>query len=73
MANFTVRLQTAPTLLVGDIDYSGIVDGGDLLALAGYLVGRVALADINEEAADVNGDGHIGLADLTALVNLLQP
>ena len=71
LANFTVRLAPAPAVLVGDIDRSGIVDGNDLLALVGYLVGKVALTDINEEAADVNGDGRIGLGDVTALVNLL--
>lgn len=60
------------TYQVGDVNKDGSADILDVPTLAGYLVGTVSASEIDLTAADVDGDGEISLADLTALVNQLK-
>ena len=71
LSNFVVSLQ-ARSQLLGDVDNSGEVDDHDVTALVNYLLGALTDDDINLEVADVNGDGHIGVGDVTALVTQLR-
>ena len=71
ISNFVVQLAIA-TDVEGDIDGDKDCDEYDLVALVGYLVGQVDANDIDIDAADVNGDGHIGIGDVTALINKLK-
>lgn len=66
--NYYVLRQMAST--VGDVNGDGIVDEGDLRALARHVAGIESLKDLSN--ADINGDGFISAADLTALARILQ-
>ena len=61
--------------LLGDIVVDGVLNGDDLSALILYLLGKPldSTKEYNWDNADVNEDGHIGIGDVTALVNLIQP
>ena len=52
---------------VGDLDRDGDADGDDLLTLVSVLTGKDV--DYNANAADVNRNGEITIADVTTLVN----
>ena len=56
-------------ILPGDINNDGETDKLDLWTLAEYLTGRQV--EINEAAADVNGDTKINYRDLLALIHQL--
>ena len=47
----------------GDVNGDGSIKLSDLNALNAYIAGAVAKTDINEEAADIDGDGKITVAD----------
>ena len=66
--NYYVLRQMTST--VGDVNGDGIVDEGDLRALARHVAGIESLKDLSN--ADINGDGFISAADLTALARILQ-
>lgn len=55
-------------LKIGDVDEDGDFDIDDVHAIVLDLIGKRP-QKFNEQAADVNGDGHITIADVTALVN----
>ena len=63
--------------LKGDIDRDGDVDEEDLKALVEIVLGKVTLEnnpdDYDFDAAHVNDDENINIADVTALVNILKP
>ena len=46
------------------------VDTDDIVAVVGYMTGSEQ-TDFNRQAADVNGDGKITIADIIAIVNIL--
>jgi len=52
----------------GDCDGDGDIDGADV-ELARSAVGTTAGDDAFNAAADVDGDGVVSLADLTAILN----
>ena len=59
---------------VGDVNKDNEVDFGDVTAIARILTGHHTDANnvsYNEEAADMDNDGHVTLKDLTMLVNQL--
>jgi hypothetical protein len=60
---------SAPSVLPGDVNVDGTVDGRDLLRLARYLSGQQVEA--NAKAADVNGDGSVDGRDLLRLAKHL--
>ena len=62
------RLFYLGNMLPGDVDEDGDLDIDDVHAIVLYLIGKRP-QKFNEQAADVNGDGHITIADVTALVN----
>jgi hypothetical protein len=57
--------ETIPMVVPGDLDEDGAVTAAD----AKLLVGEIFDGG-GEEAADVNGDGRVDAADLTALTLL---
>jgi hypothetical protein len=66
------RLFYLGNVLPGDVDRDGDLDEVDVQWIALHLVGKVPDPQLfNRKAADVNGDGGITLADVTALVNIL--
>ncbi|PWB75887.1 hypothetical protein C3F09_01885 [candidate division GN15 bacterium] len=56
--------------LRGNVNFTGIVDLGDLSALVSFLTGGGYVLPCNEEA-DVNGMGIVDLSDLSSLVSYL--
>jgi len=69
IANFTVQLES---IQMGDVDKNGKVDVDDVTMLARVLLGLASAEEYDANAADVDGENGITLADLTALVNLIQ-
>jgi hypothetical protein len=64
-----VPVQTARAQLLGDVDGNGMVAPDDLTTLAACIFND---APSDCTAADVNLDGQIGSADVTALVDILE-
>ena len=58
-----------PSVIKGDVDGNGEIEQADVDMLVAILLGSVEPYD--EQAADVNEDGRVSLADLTALINLV--
>ena len=59
--------------ILGDINNDGELNAVDLIVLQKYLKGDVfEINEINETAADINGDGTISLFDVHALLNLIK-
>jgi Dockerin type I domain len=74
-----VKPAAAPTLIRGDLNLDGKVNGGDFADLAKALAnlpGYEKEHHLNDQqalaVADVNGDGVISNADLQALINLIR-
>ena len=57
-------------LLLGDVDDDGDLDYDDVWAIVQHILGRTP-QKFNRQAADVNNDNRITLADVTALINSL--
>lgn len=67
------RLFYLGNVLPGDVDRDGDLDEVDVQWIALHLVGKDPDPQLfNRKAADVNGDGDITIADITALVNKLH-
>lgn len=67
-----VSVAEEPISTPGDIVKDGNIDWADLKALVKILLGITPAGDnIDENAADVNGDGKTNIADVTRLVNML--
>ncbi|MDP2789502.1 MAG: dockerin type I domain-containing protein [bacterium] len=62
--------QKAASVLPGDLNRDGIVDGKDLRLLSNYLT-STGIQPTSLAGADVNRDGAIDIADLSALVDML--
>lgn len=62
--------HTIDTGVIGDINNDGELNAIDLVVLQKYLSGDVF--EINENAADINGDGNISKFDVFALLNLIK-
>ena len=58
-------------LLIGDINYDGLITIADVTALVNIILGKDNEEPYvyNHKAADVNGDKAISISDVTALVN----
>ena len=54
----------------GDANDDGKVDTDDVMTLAAYLMGKSPIY-FNEEAADVDNNNKIDVADIVALINKL--
>ena len=55
----------------GDVDASGSLTTADLLLVVDYILGRDVPSTFSTTAADVNGDGLVNIADVSALVDKL--
>ena len=75
---FMFSEDTNPILLTlkGDVYRDGVIDNKDLTALVEIVLGKVTLENKPEnydfDAAHVNDDEDINIADVTALVNILN-
>lgn len=60
-------------LLIGDINYDGLITIADVTALVDIIFGKDDTEPYryNHRAANVNGDQSISIADVTALVNII--
>ncbi len=56
-----------PVITPGNVDGNETVDSSDVSALVSHLFGQTP-DDFVSEAADVNGDGEVNIADVTALI-----
>lgn len=59
-------------LLPGDANCDGVVDENDVKAIANHIIGETQ-GDFDEDAADLNNDGKVNVADIVELNNLLSP
>jgi len=64
------QLEYLGSAVFGDVDEDGDFDMDDARAVVHHLVGRTP-QKFDHHAADVNNDGGITLADVTALINIL--
>ena len=62
---FTV--QSTPSIIKGDVNGDGEVNGTDLVVLTNMILGKSA----KTEAADLNDDGQVNGTDYVALVNIV--
>ena len=61
-----------PDPIAGDLDGSGTLDIDDVTALVCHLTGKETPEGFVSEAADVNGDGEVNIADVIALIDLIM-
>lgn len=71
-ADRRVTTDSIQPVLLGDINFDGIVDINDLLMLVDYNCGRIELSDKQKIAADVNQDGIISCEDVNLLRSFLE-
>ena len=55
----------------GVSQYYDVINIADATMLSDYLVNQVDLDEFQLKAADVNGDGIVGIADITAINDLI--
>ena len=67
----TLTSKKAIKPIAGDLDGSGTLDSGDVMALVCHLTGQETPEGFDSEAADVNGDNEVNIADVTALIDLI--
>lgn len=65
--DFFVRVAT----LRGDVNEDGFVTTADVASLRGFLLNGSAQG-INVNLTDVNGDGEVDIADITAIYNIIN-
>ena len=58
--------------LTGDINFDGVVDTTDLTTMSLALIGDQKFAPLQDELADVDGDGKVTIADLARLQQYLS-
>ena len=58
--------------LTGDINFDGVVDTTDLTTISLALIGDQKFAPLQDELADVDGDGKVTIADLARLQQYLS-
>ncbi len=54
-------------LNVGDLNYDGEITEDDVNILLDYQLGTIKLSNLQNYLGDIDGDGYVGLADLTRL------
>ncbi len=63
--------DTAPAVLLGDVNGDGRINARDARALLRYIAGLDESGTIEEAAADFNGDGRINARDARALLRAI--
>lgn len=58
--------------VLGDVNLSGTIDSVDVKVIADYILGKDSMGLFSIEAADLNNDNCIDVADLIVLLNLLR-
>ena len=71
------ELDPVKLFMKGDVYRDGVIDEKDLTALVEIVLGKVTIENKPDnydfDAAYVNDDEYINIADVTALVNILKP
>lgn len=60
--------ETAPSVLLGDVNGDGRINARDARALLRYLAGMEELSETGLAAADFNGDGRVNARDARAIL-----
>ena len=60
-----IHVEFGETAKLGDLDGNGVVDASDIANIVSMALGKIAKTD----AADLNGDNEVNVADVTAAVN----
>ena len=60
-----------PDPVEGDLDGSGTLDEADVAAFIKHLTGQETPEDFDLDAADINHDGDVNIADVAALIGLI--
>ena len=63
--------DTAPSVLLGDVNGDGKVTTADARMILLYIVGKAEAGSFNELVADVNGDGNITTADARVILLII--
>ena len=61
--NKCIKVETAPSNILGDVNLDGKVDNSDIDLLNSYLAKKMDLTEIQLTAADVNSDGILSVGD----------
>ena len=69
-ANLIYERLKAEHLIIGDVDYDGLVTINDVTSLIDYML-SARTDEFTEMLADVDGDGVVGINDLTSLIDEL--
>lgn len=67
----SLTINVAKAFLLGDADDNGIVDKDDITAVVEYIQGETP-AIFNVQAADVNQNGIINVADIAEIIKILN-
>lgn len=68
MCFLVVKADNRPVVIHGN---NGVVSLDDVTTLSDYLLSQIVLDQFQLAAADVNGDGIVGIADMSALVDMI--
>jgi hypothetical protein len=63
--------DTAPSVLLGDVNGDGRVNARDARLLLRYLAGLTEEGEVDVSAADFNGDGRVNARDARAILQYL--
>ena len=72
IGEFNIVLDTEPLeLLLGDVNFDGILNISDVVAMVNIILGISQPNEIELYSADINQDGIVNIVDVISLVNIL--
>lgn len=70
-AGWTFTITNIVEVILGDVNSDDKLNGKDVKAIAKHIMGNTPV-DFNIDAADINGDNNVNVADIVGLVNTIK-
>ena len=70
-AGWTFTISNIVEVILGDVNSDDKLNGKDVKAIAKHIMGNTPV-DFNVDAADINGDDNVNVADIVGLVNTIK-